>query len=310
MRIASVRSGLAETFDDVSAVAIDANGTTLLSSGDVDSAFYYRSAIKGLQALAAIETGLDLPTEHLALACASHGGTPAHVAIVRQMLRDAGLDESALRTTPGRPRSKQADRALIAHGDRTSRPVLHNCSGKHAGWLAACVRAGWPTDTYLEPDHPLQQRIIEITTQRTGIDPTPTGIDGCGAPTLRGDVVGLANAFLAIETDEDLRPVKTAMARYGSLVSDNCDNDGRVGAMWGGPQKVGAEGCFGMSRAGVAIATKSWSGDSRNAVMAALHVADRIGLLTTAMRDALQPQLAPPVIGAGRPVGALEVAAW
>lgn len=310
MRIASVRSGLPETFDDVSAAAIDASGTTLFSTGELDRPFYYRSAIKGLQALTGLRQGLDLPAEHLALACASHGGTPTHVGIVREMLKNAGLDESDLRTSPGRPRSRAAGRALVARGDTTARPVLHNCSGKHAGWLATCVHAGWPTDTYLEPDHPLQTSILDITEQYTGLEPTPTGIDGCGAPTMRGDVVGLARAFVAIDTVDELKPVKTAMARYGALVSDNRDDDGRVGAMWGGPQKVGAEGCFGMSRSGVAIATKSWSGNSRNAVMAALHVADRIGMLTEAMRSALEPQLAPPVIGAGRTVGTLEVAAW
>ena len=34
-----------------------------------------------------------------------------------------------------------------------------NCSGKHAAMLSACVAAGWPTEGYLERDHPLQQAI-------------------------------------------------------------------------------------------------------------------------------------------------------
>ena len=34
-----------------------------------------------------------------------------------------------------------------------------NCSGKHAAMLATCVANGWPTETYLDADHPLQRAI-------------------------------------------------------------------------------------------------------------------------------------------------------
>ncbi len=307
MRFAWVRSGLAESFDDVSAIAVDAVGTTLLSAGDPDAPLFYRSAIKPHQALAARRTGLDLPPEHLAITCASHGGYPVHLAIVRQVLADAGLTESHLRTTRGRPRSRTADAWLIARGDTTKRPVLHNCSGKHAGWLAACVHAGWDTATYLDETHPLQRSIVDVVREYTDVDPTPTGVDGCGAPTLRGTIRGLATAFQRLDTAEELAPIKSAMSRFGALVADNLDDDGRVSLVWGGPQKVGAEGSFAMSRSGVGIATKSHSGNARIAVAAALEVASRLGMLTDAMVDALQPQIAPRVIGAGRVVGHVEL---
>ena len=32
-----------------------------------------------------------------------------------------------------------------------------NCCGKHAAMLATCVANGWPTATYLDPEHPLQR---------------------------------------------------------------------------------------------------------------------------------------------------------
>ncbi|MCB1246912.1 MAG: asparaginase [Acidimicrobiia bacterium] len=309
MRLASVRSGLAETFDDVVAVAVDTEGTIVASSGDIAMPFYYRSAIKPIQAFAAISTGLDLPPEHLALASSSHGGYPVHIAIVRAMLADAGLDESALRTTPGRPRSRRADTALIERGDHTRRPILHNCSGKHAGWLAACVTAGWDTDTYLDPDHPLQRAIVDAVTAYTGLDPRPVGVDGCGAPTLRGDVCGLARAFAALDAAEELRSIRDAVAAYPALVAENRDDDGRVGAVWGGPQKGGAAGSFAMARAGIGIASKSVSGDSTNAILGALVLADRLGMITEGMRSALDRQFAPPVFGAGRVVGHVEVVA-
>ena len=307
MRFASVRSGLAESFDDVEAIAVDSTGAELFVSGDPDRPMFYRSAIKPLQALAARRTGLVLPPEHLALTCSSHSGYPVHIAIVRQILIDADLTETALRTTPDRPLSGLANADLIATGDRSKRPILHNCSGKHAGWLAACVHAGWDLETYLEPDHPLQTFIFEIVAEFSGIDPHPVGVDGCGAPTLRGSIRGLAMAFVNLDTNEETAPIASAMARFPTLVAGNIRADGRIGAMWGGPQKRGAEGSFAMVRQGVAIATKSLSGDDETATTAALHVADRLDMLTDAMKTALEPQLGPPVLGAGRTVGHLEL---
>lgn len=309
MRFAWVRSGLAESFDDVSAIAVDGAGNQLFTSGDPDAQFFYRSAIKPHQALAARRAGLDLPPEHLAVTCASHAGYPVHIAIVRAILTDAGLGEGDLRTTRGRPRSSIANAWLVSNGDITKRPILHNCSGKHAGWLAACVQAGWETETYLDESHPLQQSILDIVREYTGMEPTPVGIDGCGAPTLRGSVRGLATAFQHLDTNDEIAPIADAMSRFGPLVVDNVDDDGRVSVTWGGPQKVGAEGSFAMARAGIGIATKSHSGNARIAIAGALEVASRLDMLTDAMIEALQPQIAPPVIGAGRVVGHVELVA-
>ncbi len=270
---------------------------------------FYRSSIKPFQALAARRTGLDLPPEHLAVTCSSHAGYPVHLAIVREILANAGLSESDLRTAPGRPLSRIADSWLIARGDTTSRPVLHNCSGKHAGWLAACAHKGWDTDTYIEPRNPLQQAIVEVVHEYTGVDPNPFGVDGCGAPTPRGSVRGLATAFQRLGTDDELKPIATAMSRFGPLVADNIDDCGRVSTVWGGPSKIGAQGSFAMVRSGVAIATKSHSGKDPVAVAGALAVASKLGMLTDAMIAALEPQLAPPVIGGGRVVGHAELVA-
>lgn len=307
MRFARVRSGLAESFDDVEAVAVDPTGAELFVSGDPDRPMFYRSAIKPLQALAAQRTGLVLPSEHLAVSCASHGGYPAHIGIVRQILADAGLTEAALQATPSRPWSHNADEQLMAREDRSSRPILSPCSGKHAGWLAACVHTGWDSDTYLEPDHPLQHAVFEAVEEFTGVHPGPIGVDGCGAPTLRGSIRGLAAAYVNLITREEMAPIAAAMTRFGALVSDNISIHGRIGAWWGGPQKEGAEGSFVMVRQDVAIATKSMSGNSAIAATAALIVADRLGMLTLAMKAALEPQLRPPVLGAGRTVGHLEL---
>lgn len=307
MRFARVRSGLAESFEDATVVALDGSGKIVFASGDPDTPVFYRSAIKPFQALAAARAGLDLPDEHLAVTCASHGGFPVHIGIVEAILTDHELTMDHLRCTPGRPLSRTADELLLMGGNSKLEPRFHNCSGKHSGWLAACNVTGWDTETYLDPDHPLQCSIVEIIAEFTEIDPEPVGVDGCGAPTLRGSVVGLARAFCRLGSDAELAPIARAMTRFGALVADNVRADGRLGLWWGGPQKIGATGLIGMTRNGVTIAAKAHSGNPEVAVAAALITAERIGALPVAALDALEDQIRPPVIGAGRTVGRMEL---
>jgi len=307
MRFGRVRSGLTETIEDVSVIAIDESGTVLFESGDPDMPVFYRSAIKPFQALAAARAGLALPDEHLALTCASHGGYPVHLGIVDAILVDHGLTTDDLKCTPDRPLAPHAHELQLLRGNRRKESRFQTCSGKHAGWLAACTVAGWDTRTYLDPDHPLQRSIVEILTDVTGLDTEPVGIDACGAPTLRGTPRGLATAFARLGADDELAPMATAMTRFAALVADNVRPDGRTGLWWGGPQKTGAQGLYALTRNGVTIVTKSHSGVSDVAVAAALVAADRIGALTTAMKDALVVEIRRPVIGAGRTVGHMEL---
>lgn len=307
MQFARVRSGLAESFEDVDAVAVDGDGTVLLSSGDPGLPIYYRSSIKPFQALAAQRAGLDLPPEHLAVSCSSHGGFPAHIAIVLAILADAGSSETDLKCPPDRPLSARADRLLALRGDTHQARLLHNCSGKHAGWIAACAGAGWDTKTYLHVEHPLQKSVVEILREVSDVEPEPVGVDGCGAPTLRGTITGLARAFQRLGTDQEMAPIASAMTRFGALVSDNARPDGRIAIQWGGPLKGGAEGSIALTRQGIGIAVKSRAGNKMAATAAVLEVADRLGMLTDAMRDALTDVRTPAVIGGGRQVGSWEL---
>jgi L-asparaginase II len=307
VQFARVRSGLAESFEDVDAVAVDAGGSIIFSSGDPDIPIFYRSSNKPFQALASRRAGLELPPEHLAVSCASHGGLPVHIAIVRAILTEAGLSEDDLRCATGRPEVRAADRMLAARGHTSRERILHTCSGKHAAWLAACATAGWDTSTYMDNEHPLQRSVVEIMRDFSGVEPEPAGVDGCGAPTLRGTVTGLARAFQRLGTDPETAPIATAMTRFGALVRDNVRPSGKIALQWGGPVKYGAEGSIALVREGVGIAAKSRSGDRDATAAAALEVADKLGMLTDAMNGALKDVRNPAVIGGDRPVGAWEL---
>lgn len=305
MRFATVRNGLPESFHDVSVFATDATGAELYRSGDTDRPLFYRSAVKPLQATVALETGLHLPPEHVAIACASHSGWPAHIAIVRRMLHDVGLDERALQCPAVWPLSQSAWDLQIRRGVRSAKRVFHNCSGKHAAMLAACVAQGWPIDSYLSPDHPLQQQIVEVVAEAADVRPEPVGVDGCGAPTLRGSVRGLAAAFAQLSSNRRYERASSAIARFPSLVADNERADGKLARWWGGPVKVGAEGQIGIGRHGIGIAAKAEAGRSDVAVAAIIAAVSDLGLLPDAMRSGLASQAAPPVLGGGVPVGEL-----
>lgn len=305
MRFLTVRTGLAESIHDATVFATDTVGTELYHSGDPDRPLFYRSATKPLQATVALEAGLSLSTEHLAVACASHSGWPVHVAIVRSILSDVGLDESALQCPAVWPLAQKARDLQMRRGVVDPKRVFHNCSGKHAAMLGACVAQSWPIETYLDPNHPLQRRIVDLVTDATGIRPEPVGIDGCGAPTMRGSVRGLATAFAALSSSERCRPATTAISRFPALVADNSRPDGKLARWWGGPVKVGAEGQIGIGRHGIGIASKATAGGSETAVAAVIAAADQLGLVSDVMRRALEAEAAPPVLGGGVAVGAL-----
>ena len=95
-----VRSGFVEGHHYGSLIALDAAGAVDWSVGDVTSPVLPRSCNKPVQALGMLRLGLELEPELLALTCASHSGEDFHVAGVRRILADAGLDESALQTPP------------------------------------------------------------------------------------------------------------------------------------------------------------------------------------------------------------------
>lgn len=184
------RSGLTEEYHAGAIAVVDRHGRLVAKFGDVERPFFIRSSAKPFQAQVALEAGVDLPLVHLAVACSSHSGDPAHIALVLDILERHGLTEDDLQCPPARP-FLAADRRLAADGDMEPARRYHNCSGKHAAFLAACAVAGYDTSTYRSADHPLQQRVASLLADVTGGEVGPPGVDGCGMPVWRVDAAGL-----------------------------------------------------------------------------------------------------------------------
>jgi len=252
-----VRSGLADSRHRGAVAGLAADGRQVISVGRTDVPFLPRSANKPLQATAMLRCGLNLDGELLALAAASHSGEDFHVDGVRKILSGAGLSEDDLRCPASWPLDTQTAYRLIARGEPMSR-IRMNCSGKHAAMLATCVQNGWPTASYVDPDHPLQQEIRRTVEELAGQRSAATAVDGCGAPLFALTLAGLAGAFRALVlagpgTPE--RRVADAMRAYPEWTSGT-DRDERrlMNAVPGLLFKSGAEGvdafALGDGRAG------------------------------------------------------------
>ena len=307
LRALTKRNGVVESINEIDAIAVDRAGTILAAYGEPDHVRFYRSAIKPVQATVAQEFGADLSPEHLAIATASHSGFPTHLAIVERMLHEVGLDCGALQTTPGWPLEVPARDLRVASGHRRPQALFHNCSGKHAAFLRACVAQRWPTDTYCDPSHPLQRAIGERIADVSGLDGRPAGVDGCGAPAFRGTIRSLATVFSTVSVDAEFAEVASAMSRFPSLISGPGRPDGMLGRWWAAPLKVGAEGILAAGRRGIGLAVKSRSGSPVIATMGMMELMRRIGLLSTAALNALDAVARPPVLGGGRTQGVIEI---
>lgn len=306
-----VRSGFVEGYHRGSVLVLDASGTAVAIAGDVTGPIFPRSANKPMQAVGLLRAGFA-PREvaDLALAAASHHGEPFHLARVRGMLHVAGLSEDALACPPDLPLSSAERDAVLATGGGPA-PIMMNCSGKHAGMLLTCLAAGWPTEGYLDPDHPLQRHLRATVADLAGQPVSTIGVDGCGAPIFALSLHALARAFLGlVEAPEGSleRRVADAMRAYPEHVSGTGADDARL--MRGLPGALVKGGAEGVLVAAVpekgAIAIKIDDGSGRARFPVAASALRRLGV-TAPVLDALAVDAENvTILGGGRPVGAVR----
>ncbi|MDH3539467.1 MAG: asparaginase [Acidimicrobiia bacterium] len=300
-----VRNGRVEAEHHGAVAVVDVHGEVVAQSGDITRRFYGRSALKPFQALVSQMAGARLDREALSVACASHGGFPVHIAYVRSMLDAVGLDESYLQTPPAWPIGQGEEVRLVANGTTEPSPILHNCSGKHAAMLRACVASGWPLDNYLDPDHPLQEAVAQLVVEVTGDVPGRVGVDGCGAPVFEVSAVGLARAFARLGSEGRFEQIWWAMHRYPALASENPRIDQEIGTWLDAAAKVGAEGSIGVAlrnRGGIGV--KCWDGSARGLRAGIVGTMEQLGLLVGSQRRHLAEPEA--VFGGGEVQGAVE----
>jgi L-asparaginase II len=292
------------------AAVVDADGALVLALGHVDVPIYPRSAVKALQALVMMETGaadrFTFGEEELALACASHGGEPGHVAGVARMLSRTGLDQAALACGVHWP-SHQASAHALARAGAMPSALHNNCSGKHAGFVCAACAMGVDHRGYVAPEHPVQRAVKAVIQEMAGVvvRDDEVGIDGCSVPTWALPLSHLARAFARFATGHGLPPRRADAARRlraacaakpwfvagtGRFCTEVMKHFGERVFV-----KTGAEGvfCAALPQQGLGIAIKCDDGAGRAAEVIAAGLIARFVQADDADRRALDPLVRP-----------------
>lgn len=229
--------------------------------GDPALITFTRSSAKPLQALPFLENGgmaaYGLTLQEVALLCASHSGTDAHVAVVRSIQSKCGVSENELMCGVHTVYDRKTAEAMRERGEAVS-PNRHNCSGKHTGMLAYARMLGIQPDpqglAYIDPNHPVQRKILSTLAEISDLKPEDidVGIDGCSAPNFALPLRNTALAFARLCQPEGLteKRVETchlitkAMLTYPDMIGgpDNFDTALMQAAQGRVICKGGAEG--------------------------------------------------------------------
>lgn len=303
------RNGVIESRHQGALAVVDGSGALIASLGNPAATTYPRSSLKPFQAIASQRCGAGLSGERLALACASHVGSARHQELAAAMLSDAGLDEDALRCPTAWPQHQETFHERIRAGLPKNR-LAFNCSGKHAGFLTACVASGWDTADYLDPAHPLQREVISVVEEFSGETVGTVAVDGCGAPVPQLSITGLARAtsrLMRARTPDVAADVAPAMLAHPWAVHGEGEENTVVMQRLGVVAKLGAEGVLILgTQGGTSLAMKTLDGSSRTNTLVGLTALASLGILDADQVDAVLADVVRPVLGRGEPVGALR----
>ena len=282
------RGTISESVHRVHAVVCDGQGRVLLSAGDAGFETFIRSALKPFQALPFLSSGaadqMDVGERGIAISCASHAGTNLHAREAFKLLWKAELDPSQLQCP------------IPPNGDS---PLQHNCSGKHAAFLATSRKMAWPLDDYLQSDHPVQVEVNRRVAELLGLpaDELVAARDDCGAPTLRLQLAQMAllYAHLGASRHAELEQISRAMLAHPDLVAGEGRFDTELMRRSHGQvlSKGGAEGIQCLSRIGegLGVAIKVEDGSRRAKQAVALYLLRELEWLTPVRLQELEDEM-------------------
>jgi L-asparaginase II len=300
--VIAMRGDYVESRHRVHAAVVEASHGLVGAARDPSYVTPWRSCAKPFQVMPLMRAGgfevLRWGDDELALACASHGGEPEHVAIARSMLSSVGLEEGDLVCGPHEPLTKRGARLAKESGVPLTR-LHNNCSGKHAAMLAYSHIAGWTRHGYEREGHPVQEAALGTVASWTGVPSERLGqaVDGCGVVVFVLSLERMATAYARLALcsargEEIPRRVVHGMRSRPFLVggSERFDTilieetKGRVLA------KIGAEGVHSAAilDAGIGIAVKAEDGSSRAQYPAVLRLLQALDALPDPLPARLQ----------------------
>lgn len=291
-------------------LAIDGEGSVVLSKGDPSVATYFRSAAKPFQFIPNLTSGaadaFGYSEKEVALAVASHSGEDMHVEIAASMLEKAGLSEKDLRCGTHFPFDSATTSRMKRAGEEPTQ-LHNNCSGKHAAMLAFAKHIGSGIDQYESPENRIQGRILRCLKDFAETEELSLGTDGCAAPNFCLPVAAMAKSFVNLVnpvrfpeiTQAACKRIVAAMTEYPELIGGTTRLDTMLMRAGNGSliSKVGADGVWACGivpsekyPSGLGIALKIADGDDmRGRPVVAVAILKKLGILES---DAM-PDLSP-----------------
>jgi L-asparaginase II len=327
------RGNVPESEHAGSIAVVNAQGDLLAYCGDMRRDIFTRSSLKPFQAAPFVASGglqkLGWGLRQLALMCASHSGEAQHIGLARSMLADCGLAQRHLLCGCQVPIA-YTQAARLPRADEVFSELHNNCSGKHSGFLAACVQAGEPIEDYVALEHPLQRRIRESLARAFRREsPFQVGVDGCAAPNLAMPLPQLAQLFAVMAAEQSPGPFAAiygdaaqqcfqAMTQYPDLVAGSERSDLVLMQIGAGDWvcKAGAEAvqAIGIRSRGLGIAIKLADGNARAMTWVVVEILRQLGIGDGHQRLQLQELVERPIrnvrgdaVGSYRPVFTLSV---
>jgi L-asparaginase II len=319
------RAGVTESLHCGAVAITNARGNILYAAGDPRRLTFARSALKPFQAAAFFAADgvsrMGLELNEAAVLCASHSGETRHAEAVARILNKIDAAPNQLRCGCHVPYRFSWFNKLPPTGETWSE-LHHNCSGKHAGFLAAARLQGASLENYINPLHPVQiaSRKGLAACMGLSVDDLVIGTDGCSAPTYATPLHHLAQGFARLalgknvpddashEYSYGLENAFKAMTTHPEMVSGEGRNDLALTLAGEGDWvcKIGAEGiqAIGIRSLGLGIAIKVADGNMRGLYPATIAVLEQLGLMNEARRTALADWAKPQLKNAaGLPVG-------
>lgn len=301
-------------------VAVDGGGVIVAGLGAPHTVTFLRSSAKPHQVIPLLVSGaaerFGFTEREIAVACASHSGQELHAETVAGMLRKIGLGPEALRCGVHEPFDRETAQALRERGERPS-ILQNNCSGKHAAMLALAVHLGAPTETYDQPDNPVQLAAGRTVSLFSGVpvEDIAVGVDGCGVPVFGLTVRAMALMYARLvvppadfdpATADACRTIVAAMGAHPELVGGTRERfDTEVMRATRGRviSKVGAEGVYTAGvlpcerwPKGLGLAFKIEDGEDRRArPTVAIESLRQLGVLDAEAVATLAPYSAFPI---------------
>lgn len=211
------RGGKVENIHQGIICVINEKKEVVYEKGNIESHVYYRSAMKPIQAIPVFTTNIiekyQLNQQEAALFTASQRGEKYHQEALERLIEKLGVSEELLVCGASYPLNDEPNEQYV-WDHMPKRKLLHNCAGKHLGFLAYAREKGYELSNYDDLEHPLQQEILKqlVNLSETPIDNINKGVDGCGVPVYGVPLRNMAISYLKFVAPDLIGDEQTAQA--------------------------------------------------------------------------------------------------